>query len=213
MAYISEFASIKCTKMIFRNKEEEEKLRDSEEVKRSVREVRNGNLSQKEYNYIRLINGTSGEEVAWRKDDWLEDSGLLLLDFDYKDDENNKYKNVDEIFRPHIEEWGVVHMEESIRGGAHITVRKIEGLTPSQIVRLYQMKTGLTPDYNGLNLCKACFIVPNDMVHYVNDELYYTMEPIPPMPLKEEDKILIEEYEAEAERLHQEAINPSLTHY
>lgn len=206
MAYISTYPSIKCTELTFMSKEEENEIRNSYEVKKAVNAARKGDLEGKKKNYFRLVNGTSLEQRAWRQDVWLVESGLLLLDFDIKDDPNNAYNNVHSIFIRHLEEWGIVHMEESARGGAHITVRRTEGLTPKQNARLFELRTNLTIDKNGLNLCKACFLVPTDMVHYVDEDLYYSMTPIPFLPLSEEDKAMIEKDEVEQENIHQEQI-------
>lgn len=188
------------------NKEEEEKIRDSYEVEKSIRGARNGSTEMKKKNYTRLVNGTSREPVAHRRDEWLKDNGLLLLDFDYKDDPNNRYEYVEKLFLPHLEEWGVVHMEESARGGAHITVRKIEGLSPKEIIRLYELRTGQPIDKSGLNLCKSCFLVPNRMVHYVDEDIYYSMEPATPVALTEKERLMLEEDEKKQERLHQEQV-------
>lgn len=210
MSYISEYSSITSTNMIYRDQKQEEALRDSYEVLKSVTSVRQGRLAYKTQNYTRLVNGTSCEPQAYRVDLCLIDSGLQLLDFDLKDHSDNNYKNIDRILRPHIEEWGIVHMEESIRGGAHITVRKIEGLTPSEIIRLYELRTGLPLDYSCTNLSKVCFLVPNSMVHYVNPDLYYHMDPIPPLPLHPSDQQLLQSDRESRELLHQQQIQQRL---
>lgn len=206
MAYISNSPSIKSVEYTFMNQEEEEEIRDSKEVRRSVEGARNGDLELKKQNFTRLVNGTSLSSDAIRKDQYLISNGMLLLDFDVKDDPENKYQIVESRFRSHIEDWGVVHMEESARGGAHIMVRMIEGLTPKQMLFLFQERTGLTIDHNGLNVGKACFLVPNEMVHYVNPKYYYSTEPVPPVPLDENDRKFIEYNDREEERKHLEEV-------
>ena len=208
MIHISVYPICTCAYVKRMTKEDELELRDSYKVKSSVEGARFGNNEKKKENYYRLVNGCpiADEEITHRRKEELTDSGLVLLDFDQKDSKDNHYTNVIRLFKKHIADWGVVHMERSARNGAHITVRRIEGLSIEQTIRLFELRTGLTIDHCH-DLTRACFLVPNDYVYFVDEAAYYSDSPVEPMPLSESEQELLCEDARKQEKARQEHLN------
>ena len=189
MTYISESANIRSQKVVWRTMEEEKSLRDSYQTRESVKNA--GNPEMKKKNYYRLVNGrpAEGATEGWRKNEWLVESGYFLLDFDEHD--INITRKAWKKLSPHIKEWGIVHAEMSARGGMHVTCIRSEGLTIEENIRLVELKSGLTFDHCH-DLARACFIVPNKLVVYETPAYYSDTTPLP-LPLKEEDRQLLEQ--------------------
>lgn len=205
MAYISEYKGNKSLVYNYCNKEQEMTLRNSEEVIYAAEQVRKGDEKYKSRTYTWLTNGTSCEPKAYRGQDYdyLISNGLMFLDFDAKDGKKHLFANVMKIFKPHVDEWGVALIEKSMRGGTHVLVRMIEGLTQKEMLVVFNKLTGLSADDNALGVKRCCYLVPESYIGYINDELYFSMEPHQPLPMKEEYQQIINEYNAEQERLHQ----------
>lgn len=208
MSYISEHTGIKSLVYNYCNKEQEMALRNSEEVIYVAEQVRKGDDEYKSKTYTWLTNGTSCEPMAYRRkdNDSLISNGLMFLDFDAKDSKKHLFMNVMKIFKPHLKEWGVALIEKSMRGGTHVLVQMIEGLTQKEMVVVFNKLTGLSADDNALGLKRCCYLVPESYIGYINDELYFSMNPNQPLPMKEEYQQIINEYNAEQERLHQQKI-------
>lgn len=196
MTWISTENSIKCTTVRYMTKDEEQALRDSDMVKYRARMISKGiDLEKKKYMPWRLVNGIPQPECNERKNEALQDSGLCLLDFDRKDSRENHYMNVWKLLKPHLNDWHIVHFEQSLRSGCHATVRVPEGLSRKQTIRLFELRTGLPIDHLN-DLARACFLVPNEYVIHETPE-YYSAEPLAPVPLTDEDKLMIEKDEEE----------------
>jgi len=142
-------------------------------------------------NYYRCPNGRpkDGAQKGNRRNDEMEPTGMLLLDIDDKENMKNgrTYVDVYKAFKPHFKEYGVLHFEQSARGGAHITVQRTEGLTLKQNIRLFALRfPQFTFDFAVARLQQPCYLVPNDYVFYEID-LYYSPTPIASLPLSSSD--------------------------
>ena len=208
MIFISDFANVTCQSVTGRTPEEEKELRDSYEVKRSVKEAHKKEMKRK--NYYRLVNGRpqQGETQGWRCNEWLVESGFFLLDWDILDKDKHKKKinskDVWEKLKPHIEDWGIVHAEKSARGGLHITLIRTEDINIEQNIRLMELRTGIDFDHACKDLARACFLVPNDHVIY-QTEAYHEDFP-KPLPLMEEDRKLLEKDREEQALKHRQEV-------
>ena len=203
MTYISDYANITSLSVTGRNREEEKELRNSYEVRQSVKNACRKEMKKK--NYYRLVNGkpAGGAKKGWRNNECLEESGFFLLDWDVK---NNKMTYVDvwNKIKRHIKEWGIVHVEKSARGGLHATVIRTEGLGIEENIRLFELRTGIVFDHIH-DLARACFLVPNDYVIYQSDT-YYSNEKPEPLPISEEDKEMLAHDKMECELKHQKEV-------
>lgn len=207
MSYISYCNSITCNDIIYRTKAEEKALRDSNEVKYSIKMTQKGYTDYKNKNYYRCPNGVPyhGGDFGHRNKEEMLESGMFLLDIDDKDNLKNgkTWKEVWNAFRPHLEEFGVVHFERSIRGGAHITARRTEGLTIRENIRLFNLRfPQFKFDYSCSDISRACFLVPNDYVIYETED-YYTRAVLPYLPLSESDKEKMTGWKEEEQRKHE----------
>ena len=185
MNHISYYPNIFTNDVRGVSKEEEMEIRNSDAVRRSVDAVRRGLRDAKErkkYNYWRLVNGCpSGDaDDGTRLLESLEPTGKVILDYDVHGGWQRAWK----VFKRHLDEWGVLHFERSASLGAHITVRRMEGLSLEENITLFEARTGLTFDYACKNLSRAIFLVPMDDVLYVHDDYYETH--VTPMPLTPE---------------------------
>ena len=203
MTFISKYPSINCSEVIAGTREEEKQLRDSYEVKMSVKNANNPEMKKK--NYYRLVNGipADGAKEGWRRNEWLEESGFFLLDFD--DHTKDAWRKVWTVFKKHMESWGVVHVELSARGGLHIICVRTEGLTIEENIRLIELRSGFTFDHIH-DLARVCFLVPNEYVLYVNDKLYYSDKKPEPLPLSDEERELLERDRLEQEEKHRKEV-------
>lgn len=203
MTYISDYANITSLSVTGRNREEEKELRNSHEVRQSVKNACRKEMKKK--NYYRLVNGrpADGAKEGWRRNEWLEESGFFLLDWDVK---NNKMTCVDvwNKMKRHIKEWGIVHVEKSARGGLHITAIRSEGLGIEENIRLFELRTEVEFDHIH-DLARACFLVPNEYVIYQSDT-YYSNEKPEPLPISEEDKEMLAHDKMECELKHQKEV-------
>lgn len=88
---ISEYNLITCNTIVSCDKATEKSLRDSNEVKRSVKQTALGDLRYKTKNYYRCPNGmpADGASRGYRKAEWMVESGMFLLDIDDKDNLKN----------------------------------------------------------------------------------------------------------------------------
>lgn len=203
MTFISKYPSINCSEVIAGTREEEKQLRDSYEVKMSVKNANNPEMKKK--NYYRLVNGipADGAKEGWRRNEWLVDSGFFLLDYD--DHSRGAWKKVWKVFKPHLKDWGVAHLELSARGGVHITCVRKAGLSIEENIRLMELRSGFTFDHIH-DLARVCFLVPNEYVLYVNDKLYYSDKKPEPLPLSDEERALLEKDRKERELKHQQEV-------
>ena len=203
MIYISEYGNISCQNIVARTYEEEKELRDSYEVKTSVKNAHNPEKKKK--NFYRLVNGrpADGAKVGWRNNEWLEESGFFLLDWDKKD-KKITYMDVWNKMKRFTKKWGIIHAEKSARGGLHVTVIRTEGLSIEENIRLFELRTGVEFDHIH-DLARACFLVPNDYVIYQSDT-YYSDEKPKPLPLSDKDREMLEKDKMERELKHQKEI-------
>lgn len=197
-----------------RTKQDEKNLRDSQEVRYSVEAVRKGyrNCEKiKTYNYFRIPNGCpiGAKQDGERLSECLEPTGKFILDYDV----HGGWQKVWKIFRKHLREWGVLHFEKSARLGAHITCRRMEGLTLDENITLFEKRTGLTFDHACSNIGRCIFLVPNEDVLYETEEYYDTF--VSPMPQTiEAEAILRQSEEAEkAKRQWKAEIESNPVHY
>ena len=203
---VSENNGIGCTKVRMATREEEMSMRNSEEVERNIMLYRKyGDRKYKERLPYRVVNGVpnGGQEECWRNSFNLEPSGMLLLDFDLKDGKENSWENVYKIMRPMVLEWGVLHVEKSISGGAHVVVRMAEGVTRKEMTELFERRTGCKLDYSCCALSQPCFLVPESYILYV-DEHYYDPKPLQPLTLSEADMEIMEEIRSEEKKAVEE---------
>ncbi len=210
MSYISYDNSIKCTDIVYRTKEEEKALRDSSEVAYSIKMTNKGCKDSKSRNYYRCPNGVPYHGGDWghRNNEEMAESGFVFLDIDDKDNLKNgmTWKEALEAFRPHFEEFGVVHFEQSIRGGAHVTARRTEGLTIRENIRLFNFRfPQFTFDYSCCDKSRACFLVPSEYVKYETED-YYSRGVPPYLPLSVSDREMMDEWREEERRIHQQQI-------
>lgn len=200
MTFISESGSITCQEIKSITYKEEKEIRDSYIVKNSVKNAHNQEMKKK--NYYRLVNGrpADGQKTGWRKNEWLEESGFFLLDWDRK---TNKitYEDVWKKLKKNLKKWGIVHAEKSARGGLHVTVVRTEGLSIEENIRLFELRTGVKFDHIH-DLARACFLVPNDYVIYQSNQ-YYSNEKPEPLPLSDEDREMLAQDKMERELKHQ----------
>ncbi len=203
MIYISEYGNISCQNITARTYEEEKEIRDSYTVKKSVKNAHNQEMKKK--NYYRLVNGrpADGAKVGWRNNEWLEESGFFLLDWDKKD-KKMTYMDVWNKMKKNQKAWGIVHAEKSARGGLHVTVVRTEGLSIEENIRLFELRTEVEFDHIH-DLARACFLVPNEYVIYQSDT-YYSDEKPKPLPLSEEDREMLEMDKIQRELKHQHEI-------
>lgn len=203
MTYISDYANITCKDITARTYEEEKEIRDSYAVKTSVKNAHNQEWKKK--NFYRLVNGrpADGAMKGWRNNEWLEESGFFLLDWDKKD-KKMSYQDVWKKLKKNLKEWGIVHAEKSARGGLHVTVVRTEGLSIEENIRLFELRTGVEFDHCK-DIARACFLVPNDYVIYQSDT-YYSDEKPKPLPLSEEDREMLAQDKIERELKHQQEI-------
>lgn len=205
--FLSENNYIECRYIRFCNKEEEKALRDSDEVSYSIKMTLKGYKDYKKKNYYRCPNGIplDGGDYGQKNQGCMTESGFVFLDIDDKDNLKNgkTWKEVLEAFRPHFEEFGVVHFERSVRGGAHITARRTEGLTIKENIRLFNLRfPQFKFDYSCCDVSRACFLVPNDYVMFETED-YYTREVPSYLPLSESDHEKMIEWEKEEQRKHE----------
>ena len=180
--------------------------RNSDDVKWNIKMyLKTGDKKYKSHLPYRVVNGIPqcGLDSCSRENCWLETSGMLLLDFDLKDSEKNSWENVFNIMRPRALEWGVLHIERSISGGAHVCVRMAEGVTRKELTQLFERRTGCKLDYSCCALSQACFLVPESYILYV-DEHYYDPKPLPMMALTKADMEMIEEIRSEEKKVVEE---------
>lgn len=214
MTFISKYPSINCSEVIAGTREEEKQLRDSYEVKMSVKNANNPEMKKK--NYYRLVSGrpTDGAKEGWRRNEWLEETGYFLLDWDYfEKDKNGKpikkkmnYIDIWNKMKKHTKEWGIVHAEKSARHGLHVTVIRTAGLTIEENIRLMELRTDVDFDHACKDKARACFLVPNEYVVYVNEDLYYSDTIPEPLVLTEEEQELLEKDRKERELKHQQEV-------
>lgn len=209
MTFISEYASIKSLQVIGKTKEQEQELRDSYEVWNSVKNSHKKEIKKK--NYYRLVNGipADGNQSGWRHNEYLDESGFFLLDYDFLDKDGKKkkmnYIDVWNKIKKHLKEWGIVHVERSARGGVHITAIRTKGLSIEENIRLFELRTGIEFDHCK-DTARACFLVPNEYVIYVDDEQYYSDKKPTPLPLSEKERLMMETDKMEREIKHQKEI-------
>lgn len=213
MNFISNFGNVTCQGVTGRSKEEEKELRDSYEVKMSVKNAYNAEMKKK--NYYRLVSGrpADGAKEGWRRNEWLEETGYFLLDWDYfekgKDGKPIKKKmNYIDVWRkmkPHVKEWGIVHTEKSARNGLHVTVIRTAGLTIEENIRLMELRTSVDFDHACKDKARACFLVPNDYVIF-EDEKYYSDEKPTPLPIFKADWEMLERDKEERRIAHEKMI-------
>lgn len=209
MTFISEYASIKSLQVIGRTKEQEKALRDSYEVRNSIKNSHKKEIKKK--NYYRLVNGipADGNQSGWRHNEYLDESGFFLLDYDFFDKDGKKkkmnYIDVWNKIKKHLKEWGIVHVERSARGGVHITAIRTEGLSIEENIRLFELRTGIEFDHCH-DIARACFLVPNDYVIFVDEEQYYSDKKPTPLPLSEKERLMMETDKMEREMKHQKEI-------
>lgn len=203
MTFISEYGNISCQNITARTYEEEKEIRDSYTVKKSVKNAHNQEMKKK--NFYRLVNGrpADGAKEGWRRNEWLEESGFFLLDWDKKD-KKMSYVDVWNKMKKNQKAWGIVHAEKSARGGLHVTVVRTEGLSIEENIRLFELRTGVEFDHIH-DLARACFLVPNDYVIYQSDT-YYSNEKPEPLPISEEDKEMLAHDKMECELKHQKEV-------
>lgn len=203
MNFISEYGNITCQNITAMTYEEEREIRDSYTVKNSVKNAHNQEMKRK--NFYRLVNGrpADGQKTGWRNNEWLEESGFFLLDWDCK---KNKitYQDVWKKLKKSLKAWGIVHVEKSARCGLHVTVIRTEGLSIEENIRLFELRTGVEFDHIH-DLARACFLVPNDYVIYQSDT-YYSNEKPEPLPLSDEDYEMLEMDKKERELKHQKEV-------
>ena len=212
MNFISNFGNVTCQGVTGRSKEEEKELRDSYEVKMSVKNACNAEMKKK--NYYRLVSGrpADGAKEGWRRNEWLEETGYFLLDWDYfEKDKNGKpikkkmnYIDVWNKMKKHTKEWGIVHAEKSARHGLHVTVIRTAGLTIEENIKLMELRSGFTFDHIH-DLARACFLVPNDYVIF-EDDMYYSDEKPTPLPLFKADWEMLERDKEERRIAHEKMI-------
>ena len=203
MTYISDYANITSLSVTGRNREEEKELRNSYEVRQSVKNACRKEMKKK--NFYRLVNGrpADGAKEGWRRNEWLEESGFFLLDWDKKD-KKMSYVDVWNKMKKNQKAWGIVHAEKSARGGLHVTVVRTEGLSIEENIRLFELRTGIEFDHIH-DLARACFLVPDDYVIYQSDT-YYSNEKPEPLPISEEDKEMLAHDKMECELKHQKEV-------
>lgn len=207
MIFISENASIKSLQVIGRTKDQEKEIRDSYEVRNSVKNAHKNEMKKK--NYYRLVNGKpiNGNQIGWRQNEFLEESGYFLLDWDSTENKKPKkmrYIDVWNKIKKHLQEWGIVHVERSARSGMHITAIRTEGLSIEENIRLFELRTGIEFDHCH-DIARACFLVPNTYVIYVDGQ-YYSDEKLEPLPLSEEERLMMEADKIEIKLAHQKEI-------
>lgn len=203
MNFISEYGNITCQNITAMTYEEEREIRDSYTVKNSVKNAHNQEMKRK--NFYRLVNGrpADGQKTGWRNNEWLEESGFFLLDWDCK---KNKitYQDVWKKLKKSLKAWGIVHVEKSARCGLHVTVIRTEGLSIEENIRLFELRTGVEFDHIH-DLARACFLVPNDYVIYQSDT-YYSDEKPKNLPLSDEEREMLAQDKKERELRHQQEI-------
>ncbi len=202
--------SIECKDIAYCNKQQEKELRDSNEVKYSVAKALKGDKKAKLRNYYRCPNGipSDGGDRGTRQKEYMAESGMLFLDIDDKDNLKNgkTWISAWKAFKPHLEEYGVLHFERSASGGAHITTRRTDGLTIKENIRLFNLRfPQFTFDYSCSDISRACFLVPNDYVTYETED-YYSKEPLSYLTLIESDAQKMKEWIEAEQRKHQELI-------
>lgn len=189
MNTISIYPSIRNNRIALATKAIEKKLRNSEATKHSVNAVRSGlNPNRKTVNYYRVPNAVpqkfdpevdlgNGTIITQRYNQCLKPSGKVLLDLDTHDRELSMkiYGNIEGMEK----DWGVLHVELSARWGLHITVRKIKGLSIEGTILFWSKYLDYEIDMLK-DLTRACFLVPEEDVLFVDEDLYYetVVEPI-----------------------------------
>lgn len=189
MNLISFHNSIRCVNIALATKAIEKKLRNSKAVKNSVEGVRCGlNPERKTVNYYRVPNGVplkfdpevdlgNGTIITQRYNQCLKPSGKVLLDLDTHDRELS-LKIFSQI-QGMEKELGVLHVEFSINFGLHVTTRRISGLSIEQTILWWSNFLDYPIDML-TDLARACFLVPEEDVLFVDEDLYYetVVEPI-----------------------------------
>lgn len=163
MILLSNEPSIKCTEMHMAEKEEILDITESSEIERAAEYIRRGDESYKFKIRYRVINGIpkNGETEVFRNNESMMESGLLVLDFDQKDNKGLDIRKIYNLFMRNVIDWGVVLIERSIRGnGAHVIVRMVEGMSRTELTRLFELRTGLKADYRATTLSQALILVP-----------------------------------------------------
>lgn len=196
MILLSNEPSIYCKEMHMAGKEEILGLTNSRDLEKAAEYIRKGDEGYKYRIRYRVINGVpkNGETEVYRNNESMMDSGLMVLDFDYKDNKNLDIRRLYKLFMRNAVEWGVVLIERSISGnGAHVVVRMVEGLTRRQLTRLFELRTGLKADFSSTALSQPLILVPQSFVLFTDEELYFGQKPVAPIALSMEDKTLLEE--------------------
>lgn len=189
MILISVHNSIRCVNIALATKAIEKKLRNSKAVKNSVDGVRCGlNPERKTVNYYRVPNAVplkfdpevdlgNGTIITQRYNQCLKPSGKVLLDLDTHDRELSL--KIFSLIQGMEKELGVLHVEFSINFGLHVTTRRISGLSIEQTILWWSNFLDYPIDML-TDLARACFLVPEEDVLFVDEELYYetVVEPI-----------------------------------
>ena len=198
------YNTVTCQDVIGRNKEEDKIIRNSDEVRYSVKNAKDKNMKKR--NYYRLVNGkpVNGAISGYRNKEYMEESGFFLLDYDNKKG-NGGWKRAWETTHLFFKKWGIVHFEKSANGGAHLTVIRTDGLTIEENIRLFELRIGLEFDHTCKDVSRACFLVPNEYVLH-EDERYYADEKPQPLLLNEEEWRMIRLDKEKQEQEHRQQV-------
>lgn len=172
MNLISIYPHIRATQCRMMTENEEIQLRNSEKVRQSVDAVRNGGEKDlKKVCYYRVPNAIiiGGQNVGQRRNSYLTYNNKVMLDYDFKGQWDKLWKKV----RGYEEQLGILHFERSASLGAHVTVRRVEGLSIEETICYYEYL--LQDEFDHLHdLARAAFLVPMDDVLYCHPDYYAT---------------------------------------
>lgn len=150
--------------------------RQSRDLADRYAKIAEGDAEQKRYCPILLPNGVSTTGSRLNKD--MRPTGNIFLDYDEK---GNGWEILWNKVKDHLDEWGILLVEKSARGGGHMIVKRQTGCTIDEDIRFWSERLDLTFD-NVKDLARAMYLVPQDNVLFESDELYAETAFTEPMP-------------------------------
>lgn len=155
-----------CGDCVKATKEMVHAVRASKELAERYEKIAAGETSLKQYCPILLPNGISQTGSRLNKD--MVPTGNFFIDYDEK---GNGWEILWNKVKDHLEEWGILLVEKSARGGGHMIVKRQPNTTIQADIKSWEEKLGLTFD-NVHDYARAMFLVPETNVLYESDELY-----------------------------------------
>lgn len=128
------------------------------------------------------------------KEDVVVRTTRLMMDFDDKGNSPAILARSLELHR--AGKWKVLLVEESVRGGTHVLIRMLRGMSPEEAQQRFSADVGFPVDSAVKDLARCIYLVPQSYVLY-EDEALFTLtdedllheEPLPPFEEKAVEEV------------------------